>query len=363
MHVAENKNCDLFNGRWVPDFRGLLYTNQSCSTIPNSKNCGKHGRKDTDYLNYRWKPYGCELHKFDATTFLSIVRGKTLAFIGDSVARNQMESLLCLLSQEVTPIDMYKDSDDRFRTWYFASHNFTIKVVWTKYFVLAEERVINGTHTGVYDLHMDKLDTNWTNTLPGVDIAIISSGHWFFRQIYLYEHGNMKACIYCNAGNISNVSPGFAVKKTFRLALKYINDCKECGNLLTLLRTFSPAHIENGSWNTGGRCNRTHPYSEKQINLGGSEWTLRNIQVQEIERAKKKGKSRGKRFGHLDVTKAMLMRPDGHPDIHWDSQWMHGYSDCVHWCLPGPIDVWNDLLMAELRKEDNIVLDDSGEEA
>lgn len=31
--------------------------------------------------------------------FLTIVRGKTLAFAGDSIARNQMESLLCLLSQ------------------------------------------------------------------------------------------------------------------------------------------------------------------------------------------------------------------------------------------------------------------------
>lgn len=27
------------------------------------------------------------------------------------------------------------------------------------------------------------------------------------------------------------------------------------------------------------------------------------------------------------------------------------YNDCVHWCLPGPIDVWNEFLMAILEKE------------
>lgn len=89
----------MFKGRWVPDFRGSQYTNWSCPTIPASKNCFRHGRKDTDFLNWRWKPHNCDLPRFDAKQFLAFVRGKKLAFIGDSVARNHMESLLCLLSQ------------------------------------------------------------------------------------------------------------------------------------------------------------------------------------------------------------------------------------------------------------------------
>ena len=57
------------------------------------------GRMDMDFLNWRWKPDQCDLPRFNAKTFLQIVQGKTMAFIGDSVARNHMESLLCLLSQ------------------------------------------------------------------------------------------------------------------------------------------------------------------------------------------------------------------------------------------------------------------------
>lgn len=52
-----------------------------------------------DFVNWRWKPDECELPRFDSMAFLHLLRGKKLAFIGDSVARNHMESLLCILSQ------------------------------------------------------------------------------------------------------------------------------------------------------------------------------------------------------------------------------------------------------------------------
>lgn len=97
---VEKENCDLSKGHWIREPRGSnFYTNSSCATIPNSKNCFKQGRMDMDFLNWRWKPDQCELPRFDAKLFLQIVQGKTMAFIGDSVARNHIESLLCLLSQ------------------------------------------------------------------------------------------------------------------------------------------------------------------------------------------------------------------------------------------------------------------------
>ncbi|KAH0699171.1 hypothetical protein KY290_013985 [Solanum tuberosum] len=59
----------------------------------------KYGRPDTDFLKWKWKPDRCELPIFDAHQFLEFVRGKSLAFVGDSVARNHMQSLICLLSK------------------------------------------------------------------------------------------------------------------------------------------------------------------------------------------------------------------------------------------------------------------------
>lgn len=88
----------MFEGRWVRDHGRMAYDGRSCPTIPESKNCAKYG-KEQGYVQWRWKPEGCDLPWFDANKFLRIVRGKRMAFVGDSVSRNQMESLLCLLSQ------------------------------------------------------------------------------------------------------------------------------------------------------------------------------------------------------------------------------------------------------------------------
>uniref|UniRef100_A0A5B7CG53 Putative Trichome birefringence-like 22 n=1 Tax=Davidia involucrata TaxID=16924 RepID=A0A5B7CG53_DAVIN len=350
----DDENCDLFKGYWVPDLNGSLYTNLSCGTIPESKNCFKNGREDEDFVNWRWKPDECELPKFDPKTFLGIVRGKQMAFIGDSVARNHMESLLCLLSKEEMPTDIYKDSEDRFRTWHFPYYNFTLMILWTRFLVTSEERVINGSGSGVFDLHLDKVDSKWSQKLSDIDYAIISDAHWFFRKIYLHEHGDITGCVYCSEPNVTDHGLGFAIRMSFRAALDHINKREECKGMMTFLRTFSPAHFESGTWDTGGSCNRTSPLSEGEFELGGGyESELRNIQVEEIERVKKKGK----RFEALDVTRAMLMRPDGHPGSYWGNKWMKGYNDCVHWCLPGPIDVWNDFLMAMLTKEAALSLD------
>ncbi|CAL8141632.1 unnamed protein product [Prunus armeniaca] len=352
----EEEKCDLYKGHWVPELRGPMYTNSSCATIPESKNCFKNGRRDSDFLNWRWKPDKCELPLFDPNTFLEIVRGKKMAFIGDSVARNHVESLLCLLSQEESPKDVYKDSEDRFRTWYFPQHDFTLMKLWSKYLIAADERMVNGTGSGTFDLHLDRLDDQWARHLPDLDYAIVSGGHWFFRLMYLHESGNLTGCVYCNQPNVTDYNISHAVRMAFRTVFKHIKDCKNCrGGLMALLRTFAPAHFENGAWNTGGYCNRTSPFSEAQIDLGTFDWEMRNIQIEEFERGRREGEMKGKKFGVLDITRAMLMRADGHPGAHWGNQWMKGYNDCVHWCMPGPVDYWNHFLMAIIRNEGGLV--------
>lgn len=350
---TQNEKCDLFRGHWVEEVRGtLLYTNSSCSTIPDSKNCFKNGRTDKDFLNWRWKPNNCELPRFDAKAFLEMVRGKKMGFIGDSVARNHVESLLCLLSPEETPMDIYKDSEDRFRRWYFPRHNFTLMILWTKFLVDGNERMINGTGTSAFDLHLDKVDNAWSDFLPEIDYAIISAGHWFFRVMYLHEGDNLTGCVYCNEPNVTKHDISFAVRMAFRAAFNHVNSCKKCSpGLVTMVRTFAPAHFENGAWNTGGYCNRTSPLNDAKAGLRSFDWEMRNIQVQEIRTAKKKKKQK---FGVIDITRAMLMRPDAHPGANWGNKWMKGFNDCVHWCMPGPIDYWNDFLTAVIRKESGL---------
>lgn len=92
------EECNIFSGKWVPYPNGSYYTNETCNLIIDQQNCIKFGRPNTEFLKWTWKPNECELPHFDAVQFLELVRGKSMAFVGDSVGRNQMQSLLCLLA-------------------------------------------------------------------------------------------------------------------------------------------------------------------------------------------------------------------------------------------------------------------------
>ncbi|XP_019451649.1 PREDICTED: protein ALTERED XYLOGLUCAN 4-like [Lupinus angustifolius] len=350
----EQKTCDLFKGHWVPSLEGLssYYTNSSCTTISDSKNCFKHGRKDRDFLNWKWKPYECDLPRFDSRIFLNMVRGKKMAFIGDSVARNHMDSLVCILSQEEIPKVIYKDSEDRYRKWYFPNYDFTLMMIWSRFLIVGEERMVNGSGSSIFDIQLDKIDDDWSKPFPDLDYAIISDGHWFFRIMYLHEAGKLVGCLFCPEQNVTHYNSDYILRMAFRAAFKHINRCNKCRKTLTLFRTFAPAHFENGAWNNGGNCNRTSPINEGEVNYGLFDWQLRNIQMEEFERARNRGKKKGQRFEVVDVSRAMLMRPDGHPSEYWGNQWMKGYNDCTHWCMPGPVDMWSELLLAVLKREE-----------
>lgn len=92
-------SCDLLKGKWIYHPAGPLYTNNTCMFITQMQNCQGNGRPDKEYENWRWKPDDCDLPLFDGRKFLELMRDKTVAFVGDSVARNQFESMLCILSQ------------------------------------------------------------------------------------------------------------------------------------------------------------------------------------------------------------------------------------------------------------------------
>ncbi|WOL17486.1 hypothetical protein Cni_G26278 [Canna indica] len=345
-------SCDIFRGEWVPD-RHAPYYNETCWAIHEHQNCMKFGRPDTGFMKWRWRPDGCELPIFNPAQFLELMRGKSLAFVGDSVGRNQMQSLICLLLKASYLVDASFIQDDRFRRFYFPDYNFTVATFWSPFLVRSNEAdPIGPTLTGLFNLYFDEPDTNWTTKMTEFNYVIISVGHWFFRPAMFYKNHQLVGCQSCRTPNITDLPKYYGYRMAFRTAFQVFNNLTKFKGTV-ILRTFAPSHFENGMWNEGGNCKRQQPYQRSEARLEGINFEMYRAQMEEYNAAAREGRKKGVKFRLLDATEAMLLRPDGHPSQygHLPSANVTLYNDCVHWCLPGPIDMWNDFLLQILKNE------------
>lgn len=358
--IESEEKCDVFSGKWVPFSQGPYYTNETCDLIIDQQNCMKFGRPNTEFLNWRWKPDECELPLFDAVQFLELVRGKSIAFVGDSVGRNQMQSLLCLLAGVVHPEDItlnYTSDTINFKRWFYADYNFTLATLWSPFLVKASDADPSGhSYNSIMNLYLDRVDEAWAAEITTFDYVIFSAGQWFFRPLMFYENDQLVGCYKCQQENITDLTQYYGYRKAFRTAFRTILSLKDYKGV-TFLRTFSPAHFENGDWNKGGNCVRTKPFTKEELRVDQYIMEMYLTQMEEQRAATKEGMKRGLKFRLLDTTEAMLLRPDGHPNHYGRSQDKNiTIADCVHWCLPGPVDTWNEFLLYMLKREGQLTL-------
>uniref|UniRef100_A0A3Q7ELM0 Uncharacterized protein n=1 Tax=Solanum lycopersicum TaxID=4081 RepID=A0A3Q7ELM0_SOLLC len=348
--TLRNGTCDLFIGNWVYDPSGPVYTNATCYSIESHQNCMKNGRPDTEYLNWRWNPTDCELPRFSRKKFLNLMRNKSFTFIGDSIMRNHVQSLLCILSQEEEADDVYHDEQYKSRRWYFPLHDFNLSVIWSPF--LAKSTVFeddNGASTDITQLHLDKLDDVWTQQFDNFDYVFVAGGKWYLKSTIYLENDTIVGCHNCPGKNITQVGFEYAYRKALNTTFKFIMNSKN--KAYTFFRTTTPDHFENGEWNSGGYCNRTGPFKEGEIDIGYVDEVMRKVELEEFKRAS----GLGLKVKLFDTTLLSLLRPDGHPGVYRqyqpfavENKKKKIQNDCLHWCLPGPIDSWNDILIQML---------------
>ncbi|MBA0718997.1 hypothetical protein Golax_006706 [Gossypium laxum] len=388
--------CDLYNGKWFYDPQGPSYTNNSCPIITQMQNCQGNGRPDKEYEHWRWKPSKCDLPRFDAKKFLELMRGKTLAFIGDSVARNQMESMLCLLWQAsiytlklpvswLNPLFHIEQflgfeileqwyvrewivevpqnrGNKRMQRWHFVSTSVMIVRLWSSWLVRETTEKIDFAPEGVTKLHLDAPDDKLMEFIPNFDVIVISSGHWFAKQsVYVLNNEIVGGQLWWPNGSppmkVNNVDAfGISVGTILSAILTHPNYTG-----LTIVRSFSPDHYEGGAWNTGGSCTgKEKPLAIGELVENGFTNIMHEKQVSGFEHAVKKATNKSK-LQLMDITEVFSYRHDGHPGPYRNpdpnkitKRGPDGKpppQDCLHWCMPGPIDTWNELVLEIIRRE------------
>ncbi|GAV83720.1 PC-Esterase domain-containing protein/PMR5N domain-containing protein [Cephalotus follicularis] len=355
--IANETSCDYSNGKWVPDKIGPLYNGTTCGTIKDGQNCISHGRPDLGYLYWRWKPKACKLPRFDPKIFLQLFRNRNLAFVGDSMARNQLESLLCMLATASASNLVYRDGDDKkFRRWNIDSHNISISIYWSPFLVKGVEKSSDGPNSN--KLYLDRVDERWAADMDHMDMLVLSIGHWFLHPAVYFEGDSVLGCHYCPGLNYTEIGFYDVLRKALKTTLKTITERRGVSGhgVDVILTTFSPSHFE-GEWDKAGACPKTKPYRKGEKLLEGMDAEMRKIEIEEVEYTKAKANQiKGLRLEALDVTQLSLMRPDGHPGPYmYPFPFANGVqesvqNDCVHWCLPGPIDTWNEILLQVMKK-------------
>ncbi|KAL6177049.1 hypothetical protein ACLB2K_053681 [Fragaria x ananassa] len=333
-----NGGCDLTRGKWVYDESYPLYTNGSCSLIDEGFNCQGNGRSDKDYMKWRWQPQDCEIRRFNATKMLELIRGKRLVFVGDSINRNQWESMLCMLMGAVKdPSRVYETHKRRITkgkgnySFRFVDYQCTVEY-YVSHFLVHEAKVRLGQKRKQV-LRIDAID-HGSSRWRGADILVFNTAHW-------WSHYKTKAGInYYQEGG--QVHPKLDVSIAFRKALmtwaswvdRYINPHRT----RVFFRSSAPSHFRGGLWNSGGSCKE----ATKPLETLSASPSEKNVIAEEVIKKMRTP------ITFLNITGLSEYRVDGHPSIYGRKS-ASGSQDCSHWCLPGIPDMWNELLYAHLQ--------------
>ncbi|KAM7264262.1 hypothetical protein ACFE04_001945 [Oxalis oulophora] len=151
--------------------------------------------------------------------------------------------------------------------------------------------------------------------------------------------------------------------RVYEMALKTWSDWLEFhidkNKTQLLFVSMSPTHQSAEEWGgaKGQSCyNETDPIEEE----GYSESDPSNSEINRVVKETLEDlKTKGLNVKLINITQLSEYRKEGHPSIY-RKQWElltqdqltnpSSYSDCIHWCLPGVPDVWNELLYAYIMQ-------------
>ncbi|CAO0802154.1 unnamed protein product [Mucor circinelloides] len=278
-------------------------------------------------MDYRWQPNNCKLLELNTKKLADHFIDHPVLFVGDSITQLQFESLGCLLGEHFPNRHPAKSDlnggNTKIRVNEKAPENkdtAAMAYIRSDYLLRLDDfKVISpfesvGTQLGRGENYP------WVHALSKFDYIIINTGpHW---------HPNLQWGPNANEQELLD-----AFKTAMKSVLAYLDQHVK-PHQKVWIRTTPYGHVQ---------CSQ---YKEPQENplapsgkTGEYEWHLfhefDNIWRELLHK-------QDNRFALFDIADMSNKRGDAHskPD-----------ADCLHTCIPGPVDEWNRLLYSEIMRQ------------
>eukprot|EP00850_Spirogloea_muscicola_P009933 SM000057S18363 [mRNA] locus=s57:280238:281113:+ [translate_table: standard] len=275
--------------------------------------------------------------------------GRALLFVGDSLGREQFQSLLCmataapdaLAAAAPPPLDvgaaelgMAPGRGGRPPGWAFRfpATNTTIAFFWSSFLL----DVSRDAATGAPRLHLDRPEPYLVAHARRFDYIVLNSGrHW--------NEGKLDGHVLRYKRTVLERDLALSHRLMVRTVASWLKANLDLERHTVFFRTVSLGHWVNtdmgfrGDWGRGGGCDNI---SEPLDEAGEREWP--RLDIADTGYAAMRDVAWGTPMRVLNITALSRFRSDAHP-----SKYHHGRSgvqDCAHWCLPGVPDVWNEIL-------------------
>ncbi|KAK4603014.1 hypothetical protein RGQ29_011837 [Quercus rubra] len=343
-----------------------LYNWSQCPFLSDQVSCQRNGRADFEYESWSWEAkglFGLALLitqfsifitqfskmalrgwflRFNGTDLLERLRGKRVIFAGDSLNRNQWESIACLLYSAI-PIPSSQAyinvKSNAYKVLRAKDYNCSVEFYWSPFLTQVKE------NRGGKIMRLDRLSAaqNW----HGAHIMVFNTGHWWEHPLKIKELGFFQ--YRKNVVEVDKMETELAFEMAMKTWARWIDKNVDMNNTKVFFRSISPEH-KGKQW-----CyNETKPIMDESY-----EVKFPKSMVEIIERTIG---NMGKPVRYLNITKLSQYRRDAHPSVYKSKKGtlltpgQPGFhADCSHWCLPGLPDTWNRLLFASM------VLDNSKE--
>ncbi|KAA0044303.1 protein trichome birefringence-like 13 [Cucumis melo var. makuwa] len=385
--AAGGDSCDYSDGSWFhdPNLRTSRY-DHTCKEIFKGWNCFAANKSNAlEITNWHWKPTQCDLPHFDPVSFLEKFRNSNIGtllisllsmlqhlseyccvlalnyyavevlglyagFVGDSLNRNMFVSLFCSLKSVAGEVKKWRPAGAD-RGFSFLKYNLTIAYHRTNILARYGWWSANADggpleslgYKGGYRVDVDIPESSWMEAPNFHDVLVFNTGHWWWAPSKFDPVKSPMLFFEKSLPVIPPVPPDVGLDMVLKHMISYVEK-RMPRNAIKFFRTQSPRHFEGGDWYQGGSCQRQQPLSPQQAeDLFSLTNNRTNVEVRLVNEHLFKALN-GTSFHILNITPMSELRADAHPAAAGGKK----HDDCMHWCLPGLTDTWNDLFIKHL---------------